>query len=359
MSEVHSAVGSYVVNALDGPELDEFEAHLATCETCSREIREFSEAAAELSLLVATPPPSLRSSILAAIKEVRPLPPEVPQAEAPVPQAESEVPPTEAPVPQAEAEIPPTEAPVPPTEAEAPQAEAEVPPTEAEAPQAEAEIPPTEAPEAPPAPGAQPRLRPGGTPRRALIEPDQMLPEEEEDEGEPPPVDTRTVRTQLPTVRPVDELALRRARRRNRVLAVLVAAAMVAAVALGGWVYTLVQNRQEQVAEAALETQLYSASDVKIYPLRLPSGARFSFVVSKSLNRALFVSDNLPAAGTGKVYELWTVAEAPIRDATFQGGGARKQWFTGTLAGKAAVAITIENEGGAQTPTPPVTAANI
>ena len=33
MSEVHSAVGSYVVNALDGTELDEFEEHLAVCET--------------------------------------------------------------------------------------------------------------------------------------------------------------------------------------------------------------------------------------------------------------------------------------------------------------------------------------
>ena len=41
MSEIHGAVGSYVVNALDPDELDEFEAHPAVCPTCSREVHEF------------------------------------------------------------------------------------------------------------------------------------------------------------------------------------------------------------------------------------------------------------------------------------------------------------------------------
>ena len=58
MSEIHGAVGSYVVHALDPAELDEFEAHLAACPTCSREVVEFCETAAELSLVApVTPPP--------------------------------------------------------------------------------------------------------------------------------------------------------------------------------------------------------------------------------------------------------------------------------------------------------------
>jgi anti-sigma-K factor RskA len=292
MSEVHSAVGSYVVNALDGTELDEFEAHLAVCETCSREIHEFSETAAELALLVAAgPPPSVRNSILASIKEVRPLPPEIPVAETP----RSEPPATETP----------------------------------------------------------PTTRPGA-PRRALIEPEEVPPFEEEEEGEEPPVEPRSAR---PAVRPVDELALRRQKRRTRVLAALVAAAMVVAVALGGWVYTLVQNRQAQVAEAALETQLYSAPDVRIYPLRMQNGGQISFVVSESLNRALFISNDLPAVQSGQVYQLWTLAPDPIPDALVPGGGARKQWFTGQITGTAALAITIEPQAGSQTPTPPIQAA--
>lgn len=76
MSEIHGAVGSYVINALDSPETREFEAHLAVCETCRREVVEFSETAAQLGHLVeAPPPPALRASILSAIREVRPLPP--------------------------------------------------------------------------------------------------------------------------------------------------------------------------------------------------------------------------------------------------------------------------------------------
>ena len=53
------------------------------CPTCSREVVEFGETAAELSVLASvTPPPAgLRRSILSAISEVRPLPPE-PAAEA-------------------------------------------------------------------------------------------------------------------------------------------------------------------------------------------------------------------------------------------------------------------------------------
>jgi anti-sigma factor RsiW len=77
MSEIHGATGSYVLNALDPSELDEFEAHLAVCPTCSQEVVEFCETAAALSLLAtAPPPPALKGSVMAAIAGVRVLPPE-------------------------------------------------------------------------------------------------------------------------------------------------------------------------------------------------------------------------------------------------------------------------------------------
>ncbi len=76
MSEIHGATGSYVMNALDAGELEEFEAHLAVCPTCSREVVEFCETAAELSLLASTPPPpALKGSVMSAIGGVRVLPP--------------------------------------------------------------------------------------------------------------------------------------------------------------------------------------------------------------------------------------------------------------------------------------------
>ena len=75
----HGAVGAYVADALDDDERTVFEQHLAGCESCRREVAEFTETAAELTWLSeATPPPSLRTSVLWQIATVRPLPPEQP-----------------------------------------------------------------------------------------------------------------------------------------------------------------------------------------------------------------------------------------------------------------------------------------
>ena len=252
MSEIHGAVGSYVVNALDRDEREEFEAHLAVCPTCTREVQEFCETAAELSLLAseAPPPAALRSSILSAISEVRPLPHEQ-----------------------------------------------------------SAEIAP-----------AQPS----------------------------PPVAERD-----PAERPIDELALRRQQRRTRILSVLVAAVVAAALALGGVVYGLVQARQSQVAQQAAETELLTAPDVKTYTATMKDGGQVSFVVSRSLNRAMFVGKGLPAVGADRTYQLWTLeGQRPIPDNTVPGGGDRKEFFRETLGGVTGLAVSVEAAGGAQQPNP-------
>lgn len=252
MSEIHGAVGSYVVNALDPDGLEEFEAHLAVCPSCTREVQEFTETAAELSLLAsATPPPALRGSILAAISEVRPLPPE---------------------------------------------------------PSAEIALAEAKAPEAVSAPAAK---------------------------------------------RPVDELALRRQQRRTRILSVLVAAVVAAALALGGVVYGLVNARQAQVAQQAAETELLTAPDVKTYVATMKDGGQVSFVVSKSLNRAMFIGKDLPAVGTDQTYQLWTLeGQRPIPDNLVAGGGDRKEFFRETLNGVTGLAVSVEAAGGAQQPNP-------
>jgi Anti-sigma-K factor rskA, C-terminal/Putative zinc-finger len=252
MSEIHGAVGSYVVNALDPDELEEFEAHLAACPTCTREVQEFAETAAELSLLAsAAPPPALRASILTAISEVRPLPPE------PL----SEIAPAEAKVSEAVA------APAP--------------------------------------------------------------------------------------KRPVDELALRRQQRRTRILTVLVAAVVAGALALGGVVYGLVNARQAQVAQQAAETELLTAPDVKTYAATMKDGGQVSFVVSKSLNRAMFVGKDMPAVGADRTYQLWTLeGQRAIPDNLVPGGGDRKEFFRETLNGVSGLAVSVEAAGGAQQPTP-------
>jgi hypothetical protein len=262
MSEIHGAVGAYVMNALDGAELNDFETHLADCATCQREVIEFRETASEMSLLSRTaPPPALKESVMAAIAGVRVLPPVG--------------------------------------------ADPEPVPVVAEA-----------------------------APRRAL---------------DAVPVDS------VDSVDPVDELAARRQRRTTRMLSLAVAAVTVVALVLGGWVVSL--SQRPPVASATAETELLRAPDLKAYTIELKDGGKATFIASRSLNKAMFSSGDLPALPGGETYQLWTLAgplAAPTRvtpDALVAGGSAAKQWFTGPVAQSDALAISIEKAGGASAPT--------
>jgi len=261
MSEIHGAVGAYVMNALDGAELDEFEAHLADCATCQREVIEFRETASEMSLLSRTaPPPALKDSVMAAIAGVRVLPPEDGRVD---------------------------------REPVSVVAEA--------------------------------------APRRAL----DAVPVE--------------------PAEPVDELVSRRQRRTTRLLSLAVAAVTVVALVLGGWVVSL--SQRPPVASATAETELLRAPDLKAYTIDLKDGGKATFIASKSLNKAMFSSGDLPALKEDETYQLWTLAgplTAPTRvtpDALIGGGSAVKQWFTGPVAQSDALAISIEQAGGATAPT--------
>lgn len=242
MSEIHGASGSYVLNALDPAEKADFEAHLAQCETCQREVAEFRETVGELaSMSAASPPPDLKAHVMGAISGVRVLPPREPSP----------------------------------------------------------------APSAPSAP---------------------------------------------------DELALRRQRRTIRALTLAVAAVLVVAVGLGGWVLVL-SRQQAPSASTTREGQLLAAPDLTAYTVDLKDGGTGTILVSKSRDQALFTSGDLPALSGGRTFQLWTLSgplSAPTRvspDALVSGGGVVRQWFTGPISDSDAVAISIEEAGGASAPT--------
>ncbi|KRF16483.1 anti-sigma factor [Nocardioides sp. Soil797] len=78
MSDIHALVGAYAVDAVDDVERELFEQHLAECADCRAEVDSLRETSALMAETVATPPPpALRDRLLADIKTVRPLPPEV------------------------------------------------------------------------------------------------------------------------------------------------------------------------------------------------------------------------------------------------------------------------------------------
>ncbi|TDD72182.1 hypothetical protein E1293_32995 [Actinomadura darangshiensis] len=79
--DLHTLAGAYALDAIDDDvERRRFEAHLAGCETCATELREFQATTARLGLAVAeAPPPRLRDRVLADIRDVRQLPPVSPR----------------------------------------------------------------------------------------------------------------------------------------------------------------------------------------------------------------------------------------------------------------------------------------
>ncbi len=260
---MHMDVGCYVADALDPDERQAFEAHLIDCESCSREVVEFAETSAELSRLVTIgpPPPSLRGSLLAAIREVRPLPPL--------------------------------------TDEEATRALSS---------------------------------SKGLSLTKAPVEPSQ-------------PTDELTRRRQM---------GARDGRHshRQRVLVGLVAAATVLALALGGWITNLYQQRQTQVAQQAAEqreTELLTAPDAQVLTTG-EAGARYSFVVSKERNAALFLGTDLADPGAGKELQLWTLqGRQAFPDATFSAASG-SQWFTGPVAESTSLAVSVEPVGGSVQP---------
>ena len=84
-ADIHGLVGAYAVDAIDEQERSAFELHLAECPECQAEVASLQEAATQLSLMTETAPPSsMRDSVLAGIKMVRPLPPLEAQSGGPV-----------------------------------------------------------------------------------------------------------------------------------------------------------------------------------------------------------------------------------------------------------------------------------
>jgi anti-sigma factor RsiW len=72
--ELHDLTAAYALDALDPHEVEEYEAHLATCERCRAELAQFAPTTAALAYAVTPkdPPAELRDRILAAARADRP-----------------------------------------------------------------------------------------------------------------------------------------------------------------------------------------------------------------------------------------------------------------------------------------------
>jgi anti-sigma-K factor RskA len=67
-AQIHDLTGAYAVDALDARERQAFEAHLGSCDACSREVAELQATAAILGAShVAAPAPAVKASVMAQL----------------------------------------------------------------------------------------------------------------------------------------------------------------------------------------------------------------------------------------------------------------------------------------------------
>lgn len=145
--------------------------------------------------------------------------------------------------------------------------------------------------------------------------------------------------------------------RAGRLSALLAAAAVLAALALGGWALQARQDAERAADQATASThrlaELLSASDVRVVSGKVATTRGTAAVVmSPSRNEAVFVSTALPELPEGKVYEAWTFDPRPVPAGIFSAGEAKTAVSLPPEAFDAkSVAVTVEPAGGSQTPT--------
>ncbi|HEX4745938.1 MAG TPA: anti-sigma factor [Gaiellaceae bacterium] len=144
-----------------------------------------------------------------------------------------------------------------------------------------------------------------------------------------------------------------RRRRLAPVLGAVAAAAAVVALGVGLWASDLSSELDE--TRAALERQQRTAEvladpDARSVALREGEGR----LVVDDEGRAVLVLDGLDPAPTGKTYQVWIVGHGddPVSAGLFPGSdGVEIVGVDGTVEPAQVVAVTIEDDGGADAPT--------
>lgn len=153
------------------------------------------------------------------------------------------------------------------------------------------------------------------------------------------------------------EVVRLRPRRRagQQLLAVAAAALLLVAGVLGWRTARLSHDLDQAQAASAQMAAVLTAPDASTVTGSFAGGGRGTVVSSESLNQAVIVTDALPQAPPGKVYQLWfmsdsgTATPAGFIDPSADGQAAQK--LSGSMGDASAVGVSIEPAGGSPSPT--------
>lgn len=152
-----------------------------------------------------------------------------------------------------------------------------------------------------------------------------------------------------------------RAGRRARLLTRwALAACLAAAAALGGtavWEHQRAEDAGERAHRAAGTADeiaaVLAAPDARTRAAELGDGATGAVVVSRELDKAVFVVSGMTPPPGGKVYQLWFDDAGSMRSAGLMDPGRSDQavLLRGAVDGASGMGITVEPRGGSREPT--------
>jgi anti-sigma-K factor RskA len=170
---------------------------------------------------------------------------------------------------------------------------------------------------------------------------------------QPPSTLRDRVLADIATVRPLPPLTTPTRQRAARFRPALVAAAAAVVIAAAGGLVVAEPwaDDTSQVQPTAAD-RIRAAADAEEFDLSLDGGAAATVIRSKSLNQAVLVTEDMPAAPDGKVYELWLDhEEVGMVAAGLMEDGDDEVVLTGDPATAIGFGITVEPDGGSEEPT--------
>lgn len=150
---------------------------------------------------------------------------------------------------------------------------------------------------------------------------------------------------------PPDELARKRVSRSRKVIAGIAAAVAAAIIVVGGVTWHP-WSRDQSSGQLTATQQVLQANDARRLVQQV-DGATATIVVSASQRKAVLLTEDMPAAPKGHVYELWYFDSAgtPTRAGLVPHDRNATVLLKGDAASATGVGITVEPAGGSRQPT--------
>jgi anti-sigma-K factor RskA len=173
--------------------------------------------------------------------------------------------------------------------------------------------------------------------------------------AEPPPRMRTAVLSRISEVRqlPPDApvIPLRRPSWALRMTSVAAAVLLVATVVLGTLLVRAQDSLQDTEAQAAQVSSILGSGDAQIATQGDESSGRMVALMSRSENRMLLLTDELPAAPSGKDYQAWTIGDQVTSAGLITPRDGRASLEVSGIDDAELVGITLEPTGGSDQPT--------